>query len=90
MPGFDDEDTRTISLYPNARPDPDVVPFRRKGDDEPRAPFIAQPYVWTDPTSIPLRDWLYDRFAAVRYRIFGKYDSCPLPSPEVRARFVDG
>ncbi len=38
----------------------------------------------------PLRDWLYDRFAAVRYRIFGKYDSCPLPSPEVRARFVDG
>lgn len=36
----------------------------------------------------PLRDWLYDRFAAVRYRIGGKYDSCPLPAPEVRARFV--
>lgn len=36
----------------------------------------------------PLRDRLYDRFAAIRYRVFGKYDSCPLPTPEVRARFV--
>jgi len=36
----------------------------------------------------PLRDWLYDRFAAIRYRVGGKYDSCPLPAPEVRARFV--
>lgn len=37
----------------------------------------------------PLRNWLYDRFAAIRYRVFGKYDSCPLPPPEVRARFVE-
>ena len=37
----------------------------------------------------PLLDWLYDRFADIRYRVFGRYDSCPLPSPEVRARFVD-
>lgn len=37
----------------------------------------------------PLRDWLYDRFAAIRYRVFGKFDSCPLPPPEVRARFVE-
>lgn len=37
----------------------------------------------------PLRDWLYDRFAAIRYRVFGQYDSCPLPPPEVRARFVE-
>lgn len=36
-----------------------------------------------------VRDWLYDRFAARRYRIFGKYDSCLLPPPEVRARFVE-
>lgn len=35
-----------------------------------------------------LRDWLYDRFAAVRYRVFGKHDTCPLPPPEVRARFL--
>lgn len=37
----------------------------------------------------PLRDWLYDRFAAIRYRVGGKYDSCPLPAPEVRTRFVE-
>jgi predicted DCC family thiol-disulfide oxidoreductase YuxK len=35
-----------------------------------------------------LRDWLYDRFAAIRYRVFGKHDSCPAPAPEVRARFL--
>lgn len=39
---------------------------------------------------VPLRDWLYDRFGDIRYRVFGKYDTCPLPPPEVRARFVDG
>ena len=37
----------------------------------------------------PLRDWLYDRFAGIRYRVFGRYDSCPLPPAEVRARFLD-
>ena len=37
----------------------------------------------------PVRDRLYDAFAAVRYRVFGRLDACPLPSPEVRARFVD-
>jgi predicted DCC family thiol-disulfide oxidoreductase YuxK len=36
----------------------------------------------------PLRDRLYDGFAHIRYRAFGKYDSCPLPPPDVRARFV--
>ncbi|ORA20961.1 thiol-disulfide oxidoreductase DCC family protein [Mycobacterium arosiense] len=36
----------------------------------------------------PILDWLYDRFAAIRYRVGGKYDSCPLPAPQVRARFV--
>lgn len=36
-----------------------------------------------------LRDLLYDAFARVRYRVFGRYDACPLPSPEQRARFID-
>jgi len=38
----------------------------------------------------PLLDWLYDRFAAIRYRVGGTYDSCPLRTPEIRTRFVDG
>lgn len=37
-----------------------------------------------------LRDWLYDRFAAFRYHVGGQYDSCPIPPPEVRGRFLDG
>ena len=36
-----------------------------------------------------LRDWAYDGFARIRYRVFGRYDSCPIPSPEQRARFID-
>lgn len=36
----------------------------------------------------PVRDRLYDGFAAIRYRVFGKLDSCPIPSPEVRAKFL--
>ena len=36
-----------------------------------------------------LRDWAYDLFARHRYRLFGRYDACPLPSAETRARFID-
>ena len=36
-----------------------------------------------------LRDWAYDGFARIRYRVFGRYESCPIPSPEQRARFID-
>jgi predicted DCC family thiol-disulfide oxidoreductase YuxK len=36
-----------------------------------------------------LRDAAYDLFASVRYRLFGRLDACPVPSAEVRARFLD-
>jgi predicted DCC family thiol-disulfide oxidoreductase YuxK len=36
-----------------------------------------------------IRDWTYDGFARIRYRVFGRYDACPIPSPEQRARFID-
>ncbi len=35
----------------------------------------------------PVRDWLYDRIARNRYRIFGKRESCLIPTPETRRRF---
>lgn len=35
-----------------------------------------------------VRDFFYDAFAHIRYRVFGKYDACPLPTPEQRARFL--
>lgn len=36
-----------------------------------------------------IRDWVYDQVAKRRYATFGKFDACPLPTPETRARFLD-
>lgn len=36
-----------------------------------------------------IRDYFYDFFAKNRYKWFGKQDSCMLPSPEIRKRFLD-
>lgn len=36
-----------------------------------------------------LRDWAYRLVARSRYRIFGRYDACPIPTAETRARFLD-
>lgn len=36
-----------------------------------------------------VRDWGYRRFASNRYRVFGRYDTCPLPDEAARARFLD-
>jgi predicted DCC family thiol-disulfide oxidoreductase YuxK len=36
----------------------------------------------------PLRDVVYKLIARNRYRWFGKKDSCMIPSPEVRKRFL--
>jgi predicted DCC family thiol-disulfide oxidoreductase YuxK len=36
-----------------------------------------------------IRDGVYNVVARSRYRWFGRYDSCPLPSPESRGRFID-
>jgi len=37
----------------------------------------------------PLREWGYRVVARNRYRIFGRYDTCPLPGDGVRSRFLD-
>lgn len=36
-----------------------------------------------------VRDFFYNLVARYRYRFFGKYDSCMLPPPGVRSRFLD-
>ena len=36
----------------------------------------------------PLRDWLYDRVAKNRYALFGRKDSCDIPSAELRQRLI--
>ncbi len=37
----------------------------------------------------PLRDFTYDLFAKYRYRIFGRYQTCRIPTPEEKARFLE-
>ncbi|HYJ78724.1 MAG TPA: thiol-disulfide oxidoreductase DCC family protein [Longimicrobiaceae bacterium] len=36
----------------------------------------------------PVGDLFYDLVVRNRYRMFGKLDACPIPSPEVRSRFL--
>ncbi len=36
----------------------------------------------------PIGDWLYDRIARNRYRLFGRHDRCMLPEPQWRERFL--
>jgi len=37
----------------------------------------------------PVRDIAYDAIASVRYRLFGKYETCPSPPERWRDRFPD-
>lgn len=37
----------------------------------------------------PIREYLYDRIAYSRYKIFGRYDACPIPAQEIRPRFIE-
>jgi predicted DCC family thiol-disulfide oxidoreductase YuxK len=36
-----------------------------------------------------LRDWLYDRIAHNRYRLFGRRQACLVPTSEIAGRFLD-
>ncbi len=36
----------------------------------------------------PIRNFLYDQFARKRYQLFGKADSCRMPTPDLKARFL--
>jgi predicted DCC family thiol-disulfide oxidoreductase YuxK len=42
--------------------------------------------LWCIPR--PMRDWGYRLLARHRYQIFGKHETCRLPSPEERQRFL--
>ena len=37
----------------------------------------------------PLRDWIYNLVARNRYRWFGQREACMVPTPALRARFLD-
>ena len=35
-----------------------------------------------------IRDWAYELFAKYRYRLFGRTDTCMIPTPDIRERFL--
>jgi predicted DCC family thiol-disulfide oxidoreductase YuxK len=37
----------------------------------------------------PIRDWMYDVVARHRYQWFGRRNECRVPTPELRARFME-
>jgi predicted DCC family thiol-disulfide oxidoreductase YuxK len=36
-----------------------------------------------------IRDWIYDRIAVNRYKLFGRKEQCLMPTGELRKRFLD-
>jgi len=55
------------------------------------ARHLDAPYRWAWHTRYvprPLRDAAYDLLARVRYRVFGKRDSCLVPTAELEDRFL--
>ncbi|MBP7335201.1 thiol-disulfide oxidoreductase DCC family protein [Niveispirillum sp.] len=53
---------------------------------------LRAPWSWTrlfGVLPIGLTDWLYDRLADNRYRLFGKRDLCLVPSPDQSRRFLN-
>lgn len=55
------------------------------------AAYLGAPWSWLQVFRViprPLRDLAYNIVAKTRYRVFGRYDTCPLPPPEWRDRFL--
>lgn len=48
--------------------------------------FLSRVF-WIFPVS--LRDAVYDLIAKNRYRWFGKKESCMMPTPEIKAKFLE-
>jgi predicted DCC family thiol-disulfide oxidoreductase YuxK len=52
----------------------------------PRLFWLAGVLRWVP---LPVLDFLYRAFAKRRYRLFGRYDACHVPTAEERRRFLD-
>lgn len=52
---------------------------------------LGPPWSWLPAGRIvpaAIRDWLYDRIARNRYRLFGRTKTCMIPAPELTGRFL--
>ena len=86
------------SLHPGFPSDIETVVYVRGGEVFMRSraatlamrelPYPARALSWFRFLPVWLTDFFYGIIARVRYRVFGKYDRCPLPPPEDRDRFL--
>ncbi len=90
--GFDPKDLDTLHVVENYdQPNERVL---QRSDAILRAGRELGGF-WTASSSVarivprPLRDLVYRFVATNRYRVFGKYDTCMLPDPTQRSRFLD-
>lgn len=49
-------------------------------------PVLYYLFIWVPR---PIRDWVYRVIARNRYRWFGKTDACRMPTPALKARFLE-
>ena len=89
--GGDPEDLTSFYVVADFR-----MPYARPVTKGDAALFVASQLSWPWKAACaarllpkPVRDFLYDRIARSRYRVFGRYEQCLIPSEETRKRFID-
>ena len=83
--GFDPEDARTFVLIADGKP------YVRSDAAIRVSRYFRGAWKLLGAVKIiprPIRDWAYDSVARNRYRWFGRVDACRVPTPELRARFI--
>lgn len=86
------------ALHPEFPTEIETVVYVREGEVFVRSragllalqsmPYPARAISWLRFLPAWLTDLFYQIVARTRYRVFGKYEQCPLPPAEHRARFL--
>ena len=89
---------RARELYPDFPSEIETVVYLRQGEVFLRSraavlavaelPYPGKALSWFRFLPTWLTDFFYGIVARVRYRVFGKYEQCPLPPAEARSRFL--
>jgi predicted DCC family thiol-disulfide oxidoreductase YuxK len=83
--GFDPDDAKTFVLIADGKP------FVRSDAAIRISRYLGGAWKLLGAVRIiprPIRDWAYDIVAQNRYRWFGRFDTCMVPTPELKARFI--
>jgi len=89
---------RARELHPDFPSEIETVVYLRQGEVFLRSraavlamaelPYPGKALSWFRFLPIWLTDFFYGIVARVRYRVFGKYEQCPVPPAEARSRFL--